>query len=72
VLYVAVPKEPKQFLCNETLTEFKDDITVRCFIFILSPMTTLFCPDLHREGHYEMMAGVCLSVCVSVACLDLI
>jgi len=26
----------------------------------------LLCPDLHREGHYEMTAGVCLSVCLSI------
>jgi len=27
--------------------------------------------DLHRELHYEMLAAVCLSVRLSVACLDL-
>jgi len=30
-----------------------------------------YAPDFHREGHYEMMTGVCLSICLSVACLDL-
>jgi len=29
----------------------------------------LLCPDLRREGHYEMRAGVCLSVRLSV-CRD--
>jgi len=26
---------------------------------------------LRRKGHYKMMGGVCLSVCLSIACLDL-
>jgi len=26
--------------------------------------------SVHREGHYEMMAGVCLSVYLSIACLN--
>ena len=30
-----------------------------------------YVPDVHRERHYEMTAGVCLSVRLSVACLDL-
>ena len=28
-------------------------------------------PDLCQVGHYKMMASVCLSICLSVACLDL-
>ena len=35
-------------------------------------MSDLLCPDLRiGEGHYEMMGGVCLSVRLSVACLDI-
>ena len=28
-------------------------------------LLVLSCPDIHREGHYEMTRGVCLSVCLS-------
>ena len=31
-----------------------------------------YVPDLRREGHYEMMAGVCLSVCLFIACFNLL
>ena len=30
------------------------------------PKSLWLCPDLYREGHYEMTAGVCLSVSLSV------
>jgi len=33
-------------------------------------VTTYYASDLHREGHYKMMGGVCpSSLCLSVACL---
>ena len=51
------------------------DIEVRTKAFqsqqILNLVNSCYAPDLNREGHYKMKADVCLSVRLSVACLDL-
>jgi len=44
--------------------------TVNSLTFF-SLLRMFLCPDTCRSGYYKMTRGVCLSVCPSVACLDL-
>ena len=52
-----------------------DDVNGETVSDVCISFPALLCPDLRRDGHYEMTGGVCLSVRpsvrLSVACLYL-
>ena len=54
-----------------SVIEIKVTISRKAQTQMTSLRLSFIMPRPHRRGHYKMIAGVCLSVCLSVACLDL-
>jgi len=72
-LFIYLLAQIQVTLTSHVTTSILDNILVRyrkSWIKCWSRIS-YYAPDLRTEGHYKMMGGVCLSVCLSVACLDL-